>query len=740
MDDLTPDIMAINETWLGPGEEDRAPKLTDYRLRHTPRPSHIKKGLGGGVGFYVRRGINVRACPHPVTSASVEQMWISTRLLNQVIIIGTAYRPPWLDPEVFLNAITESVASFTWADGLVLTGDFNINLLNEGSSRCRELMQCIHSQNLKQLIDEPTHYTDHSATLIDVICTDLRPSRVVVKYSPDLGRHAMLLAEFKIKTERTSPRWVTYRPFKDIVLEQLERDLSVIDWGGLGLNCLDNVDQLVEAFTQCVIGLMDLHAPTRTRKFKHPPHPWITDTIREMIRVRDDYHKKYQLQKTAALKHSYKAMKSLVSKAIEREKTLFFTKQINNNVNSPKMLWKNLKSTILPNKKNNVDLPSSLNDPDLINTHFLNVPGENKVTISQLTFYEHHRHEKSGSFSLHTVNEDLVLKTIRDLRSNAQGDDGLSLDMLLLTLPYSLGAITAIINRSILDGVFPENWKVAIVRPFPKTSQPSTVRELRPISILPCLSKILERIVCSQLTNYLEVQDILPHYQSGFRKGYGTATALAGVVDDLLAAQDRGMLTILTLLDFSRAFDSINTSLLLSKLRYYGLDSMSVKWFHSYLTQRRQRVELKRMDGSPLRSQTQMVTRGVPQGSILGPILYILYSADITNTITHCHHHMYADDLQVYLPFAPADCDRAVARVNEDLESISTWCNSNCLTINPNKSQFMVIGSPKNIAKLKDINTAILINGQPITRVDTAKNLGLVIDSNLKWRHAENCI
>ncbi|KAL0868740.1 hypothetical protein ABMA27_008175 [Loxostege sticticalis] len=101
---------------------------------------------------------------------------------------------------------------------------------------------------------------------------------------------------------------------------------------------------------------------------------------------------------------------------------------------------------------------------------------------------------------------------------------------------------------------------------------------------------------------------------------------------------------------------------------------------------------------------------------------------------------MYADDLQVYLPFAPADCDRAVARVNEDLESISTWCNSNCLTINPNKSQFMVIGSPKNIAKLKDINTAILINGQPITRVDTAKNLGLVIDSNLKFeRHIAEC-
>ncbi|CAK1585565.1 unnamed protein product [Parnassius mnemosyne] len=502
----------------------------------------------------------------------------------------------------------------------------------------------------------------------------------------------MLLAEFRIKTEKISPRWVTYRPYKDIVLEQLERDLSAINWRGLDLNCLDNVDELVEAFTQCVMGLMNLHAPIRTRKFKHPPHPWITDTIKEMIRIRDNYHKKYLKQKTSVLRNSYKTMKCLVLNAIEREKTFLFTKQINNNLNSPKTLWKNLKSTILANKKNIADLPSSLNDPDLINTQFLNVPGEDNVTISQLTFYEHHRHENSATFSLHTVNEDLVLKTIKDLRSNAQGNDGLSLDMLLLTLPYSLGAITAIVNRSILDSVFPENWKVAIVRPLPKTSQPGTVQELRPISILPCLSKILERIVCSQLTDYLEAQNILPQYQSGFRKWHGTATALADVVDNLLAAQDRGMLTILTLLDFSRAFDSINSSLLLSKLRYYGLDSNSVKWFHSYLTRRLQYVELKQMDGTSLRSQPQIVTRGVPQGSILGPVLYILYSADIINTIANCRHHLYADDLQVYLSFAPADCTSAVAGVNEDLDSSSAWCSSNCLSINPKKSQFMIIG------------------------------------------------
>ncbi|CAK1598865.1 unnamed protein product [Parnassius mnemosyne] len=108
-----------------------------------------------------------------------------------------------------------------------------------------------------------------------------------------------------------------------------------------------------------------------------------------------------------------------------------------------------------------------------------------------------------------------------------------------------------------------------------------------------------------------------------------------------------------------------------------------------------------------------------------------MYSADIINTITNCRHHLYADDLQVYLPFAPADCTSAVAKVNEDLDSISAWCSSNYLTINPKKFQFTIMGSPKNIAKLKDITLNIHINGEPITRVDTVRNLGLVVDCNL---------
>ncbi|KAL0879390.1 hypothetical protein ABMA27_003151 [Loxostege sticticalis] len=605
-------------------------------------------------------------------------MWLSTRLSGQNIMIGTAYRPPTQDIELFLDAITESVTSFTKADGLILLGDFNINLLETGSGRCKIFMQCIQSLNLAQLITEPTHFTDHSGTLIDVICTDMRALRVQVRYSPDVGRHAMLLAEFRVRKAKVRPRWVTYRPYRDIILEQLNLDLGAIDWGHLYRS--NNINEFVEAFTTCVTGLMDLHAPLKTRKFRHPPHPWITDTVRDMISIRDDYHKRFKQHGTSELRDSYRIMKNMVLKAIEREKTSFFNKQINSNLRNSRLLWKNLKNTVLPNKKNSADLPLSFNDPDLINDHFLNIPGENIVTI------------------------------------------------------------TAMVNRSILECTFPELWKVAIVKPLPKTSQPTSVQELRPISILPCLSKILERVVCDQLTKYLEKQDILPHYQSGFRKDHGTATALADVVDNLLAAQDRGMVSVMVLLDFSRAFDSINVSLLLSKLTFYGFDSRSVKWFHSYLTGRQQYVELKQMDGKSLLSQSRPVTRGVPQGSILGPILYILYSTDIIQCIKNCRHHLYADDLQMYLSFDPGDHASAVTRVNEDLERIHDWCGHNCLTLNPKKSQLMLFGTPGKISLLSDTNLGIHINGEPIERVEKTRNLGLIFDEHLKFEnHITKC-
>lgn len=172
----------------------------------------------------------------------------------------------------------------------------------------------------------------------------------------------------------------------------------------------------------------------------------------------------------------------------------------------------------------------------------------------------------SSCFALNTVDEATIAKAITSIKTNAEGIDAINMDLIIQTLPHSLKAITHIINKSIQSSRFPHVWKIATVDPIPKNSDPADVTELRPISILPCLSKVLERVMYNQVSTYCEANDVLPSYQSGFRRGHSTNTALLDVVNNIICSQDGGKGTLLVLLDFSRAFDCINIPLMLAKL------------------------------------------------------------------------------------------------------------------------------------------------------------------------------
>ncbi|CAG4970735.1 unnamed protein product [Colias eurytheme] len=238
-----------------------------------------------------------------------------------------------------------------------------------------------------------------------------------------------------------------------------------------------------------------------------------------------------------------------------------------------------------------------LNDPNKLNDDFLKVPGNSQPALSCLTYFEFHRHG-DASFTLKPVTENTVLKALQALKSQAVGVDDISLDMLNLTASKTLPAITHIINSSFKTNTFPELWKRALVQPIAKKENPATSKDLRPISILPCLSKVIERIVHGQLTQYLEQNGLLSDLQSGFRKGRGTVSALTDVVDNILTAQDSGMSTAIVFLDYTRAFDTINIPLLLSKMSFYGLSKEAVSWFSSYLSNRTQTVALRKEDGA----------------------------------------------------------------------------------------------------------------------------------------------
>lgn len=299
--------------------------------------------------------------------------------------------------------------------------------------------------------------------------------------------------------------------------------------------------------------------------------------------------------------------------------------------------------------------------------------------------------------------------------------------MLLFISPHLLKHITFLINHCLITGTFPDAWKVAYVVPIPKVSNPSKLNDFRPISILPVLSKLLERVVANQLTTYSNLNKILPACQSGFRKCHSTTTALLQVNDDIFRAWDSNLCTCLILLDFSKAFDTIEHKLLLTKLKYYGLGDIALRFFQSYLLNRKQSVSY-----NSLRSEIKTTEQGVPQGSVLGPLLFCMYTADFSEFLNHFKSHQFADDTQVYYSFNPNNIPEACREMNTDLQMIHDVSKAHRLVLNENKTQLIVFGKSREII-LNDQRFLLTLNDIRLDPKVTCKNLGLLIDSDLRF-------
>lgn len=734
MNRFGPDIVAINETWLPAGQEARAPTVPGYKLTNAPRPRRMRGGRGGGVAFYVRRDLRVRFVKHP--AADIEQLWLYVQLSGLTVAIGTAYRPPWLDSDVFIDALTESVTFFSKYDYVVLMGDFNINMLNDGDNKVVKMCQFLSYLDLEQVVTEPTHRSVNADTLIDLVCTNCKVCDIkVCSVTGSLG-HSMVNLTVLLRKPKVLPKIRTYRSLKNIDLVKFNQDLLKLDWETVSLN--DTVEEMVDCFNAFTNYLLDLHAPLVTKKIKpNCSLPWVTDMIKYMMELRNEAHDRYRSTKSDTHKKYYKDLKALVNTSIYYEKRAYYDYYINQNVNTDsKQFWRNIKQKLLQTPHYSETLPDCFGDANVINDHFLKVPGPEDVPDSQIDYFKNHCFATvTPPFKLNPVNELELFKCIKTITSNATGCDGISRDMVLLTLPHTISVITNIVNKSIASGVFPPQWKKALVTPLPKIDEPKDLKDLRPISILPFLSKLLEKVVYTQLMDYVERNKILPSHQSGFRRGRSTTTALLDVTDNILADQDAGRGTLLALLDFSRAFDSLNLRLLLAKMSFYKFDPHTIAWFASYLGDRSQSVRLQREDGSFSISEPKMVRRGVPQGSILGPLLFAIYSADLPLSIVHSRYHCYADDLQVYISGKPTEIGESAHKLNDDLDAIATWSSNNALTLNASKSKFMILGTRKQTDIIIQSVPAVRILGAGLERVNEARNLGITFDSNLRFEN-----
>ena len=411
---------------------------------------------------------------------------------------------------------------------------------------------------------------------------------------------------------------------------------------------------------------------------------------------------------------------------------LLFEKEKNNISNT----WKVINKVL--NRKGKSATTASLKCPDnavlsnpkhiaeYYNNFFVNIGPDLAGKLPQTRAHplNYINGDYSNSLFLSPISRSELLLCINNLPNNkSPGHDEYGSNIIKMIAPFIIDPLLKIFNLSIATGVVPNDFKLAKVIPIFKTGYTQLVTNYRPISILPCFSKLLERLVANRLNKYISKYNILSKSQYGFRANYSTQLALIDLVDKISSSLDKCNHTVGIFVDLSKAFDTIDHEILLSKLNRYGIRGTALEWFKHFLTDRKQFVF---RDG--IKSSVKSIICGVPQGSILGPILFLIYINDICNSSCVLSFLLFADDTNIL--FSHRSLREAEIVVNNELRLVSSWLICNRLSINLKKTSYMIFTNKPTHANVK-----IVFNGTPIDKVNYTRFLGVIIDNNLTWKY-----
>jgi Reverse transcriptase (RNA-dependent DNA polymerase) len=708
-------VICISETWFKRWHTSKRIAIKGYKLLRADRCDGRR---GGGVAMYVRSDLKCKVLQKSPDDCAIDYLFAEIKLCGQSVLIGLIYNPPRVPGLPIFGPILEHLyPKYTHS---LLLGDLNVDLLID-SARSSALKNMLETVSLDIISREATNYSAQIPTLID-ICATCEPDSIdfFTQLSlPEMNTdHDLIYGSYKIAETANlnspvqAPQY--YRSYSRINMEQLQADVNAQNWSAI-FDMPDPDDQL-QLFNSIILWLFDQNVPLRKFVKRDPVNPWFTHDIERAIIERNIAYRVWRRRKTTADRERYKAQRKHVNYLTRAAKRLFMRHHLDPNL-PPKTLWRNLDSV---GAKATVD-SELIFSPDQLNSYFTST--QNSTTSNRRTT---NNDVGSNEFAFSNTFDLEVFNAIHQIKSNAIGLDGVPLKFLKLILPQILGIVTHIFNTILTSSVYPATWKVSKVIPIAKKSEPGNMSDYRPISVLPALSKAIEFIMKRQINSHLANRGLLSNYQSGFREYHSTSTALLKITNDLLMATDKKLVSLLVLLDFSKAFDSVNHHLLCSKLSdQFGFATSAVRLIMSYLSDRSQCVWA---DGSA--SNVLSVTSGVVQGSVLGPLLFSMFINDIVAQITSCRVHLYADDVQLYISCEPHRIEHCIHQMNMDLESIHCWSVQNCLAINPEKSQALLI-NPSLLPS--PIVSPILLGTNRIAFVEKTKNLGIIFNQELTW-------
>ncbi|CAB3986869.1 Hypothetical predicted protein [Paramuricea clavata] len=651
------DIFAINESKIDDSVMNGEISIPGFNLIRKDR-----NRAGGGVVLYIRDNLSYLD-RNDLVPDRLEMLCAEiTRPFSKSLFVCTWYRPPKSNLSLFNDCDVFFQKCKSENKELIIIGDINCNVMKTSpDAHTRQLNFLCSLYQLDQLINKPTRETNTLATLIDLVLTNAKEN-IWTSGVIDLGMsdHSLIYVVRKFTLPKLKPNVKEVRDYKHFNAEYFIGDLTRMPWHVI--NQYNNPNEGWRVWKSFFNEILNIHAPIRHKRVKGNSVPWITPEIKCMMRNRD-YHKKYAI-KHSSQPHweSFQFLRNKVNAEMRNVKSKYFhDKNTDCSVmNDPKKTWKLINSLLGKNNKSN-----NVNELLVDSTYF------SKVS---------------------PISVDSVASTLRGLKAcKATGLDKIPAKILKLSANIIAPSLTFIFNLSLATGIYIDEWMRARVTPIFKSGDKRQCENYRPISILPVVSKAFEKEVFRQVYRYLSESSLLSKFQSGFRPKHSTVTALIQMCDEWLENMDNGKLNGVVFIDIKKAFDSINHRILLNKTNeQFGIFGVELKWFESYLTNREQQCNV---NGEL--SSNKIITCGVPQGSILGPLLFLLYINDLPDCLKSTNPCMYADDTQIFS--SSYDANELVVNLNSDLAHVCNWLKENRLQMHPSKCKMMFIGSPYNL-------------------------------------------
>ena len=729
------DILALSETWLRPDSlQATINSLTPdgYGCMHVPR----QEGRGGGVAFIYRSSFEFRIMKVPLF-ASFE--CIVGKLIGKSasVILANVYRPPSASVGVFIDEFSSLLEDIgTDPSEIFISGDFNLHV-DEPDSTIIRFLNLLEMFNLQQLITFPTHEAGH---ILDLFITRDNYVHNVSNFLASLvtsSDHMAVSCDIAIPTT-TRPAYTTkrLRLFKNFSASAFTKDLLES-----GLNYLSDVelDLHTNAFMSTVKSILDRHAPWKTVKCSVKVNqPFFTRELRAQKRLKSRFESKWRKNKTTENWINYKREVKHFTVMLRDARRSYYRTLIDKQSSNSRKLWTTLHN-VIGNSSVKV-LPSSVSGITLAKSflEFFN----NKIVKLSMSFKGHvcnvieePVNPPPVLLNFEPTTETEVRQVILSMSDASCDLDVIPTKRLKECIDGFTKPITSLVNKCFQVGQFPTAFKQAIVAPLIK--KPSLPKEelssYRPVSHLNFISKVIEKIMQKRILGHLDTFGGLPEYQSAYRMYHSTETALLKVQNDLLVAIENQKVSALALLDLSAAFDTVDHTVLIDRLeRFFGLKESALSLVKSYLTNRQQSVQVGEQLSPPV-----VLTTGVPQGSILGPLLFSLYTAPLEQTLSTdgVNFHFYADDTQIYMSFFAANCAESLTRLSQVLSKVHEWFTRNKLSLNPDKTEYILIGTQQQRIKIKDQDNRLLFGGCNIEPSKVVRNLGFYIDSDLSLRN-----